>query len=364
MEDLLTEAHTFITTMYNELQYSQKQLEERLVFITDSISSTGSYLQTEEELHYGAKVAWRNNSRCIGRLFWKSLLIADCRHISDVDQIFKALLHHIERATNNGRIQPLITIFPQRNSTFNVKILNHQLVRYAGYKVDDHIVGDPDSIAFTTLCMELGWRGAGTAYDVLPLVVQINNEHPSYRSIPQTIIREVAIEHPKLSWFNELQLKWYAVPIVSDMELEIGGIRYTAAPFNGWYMGTEIATRNFGDELRYNMLPAVAKNMGLDTSSNLTMWKDRALVELNEAVIYSYKKDKVSIVDHHTASEQFRLFCEQEHQQQREVNARWSWLIPPMSPTTTVIWHTQYNEIDTNPNYYRGTQCPFHKSEQ
>ena len=362
-EKLITEANTFISTMYNELQYSQAHLEERLASVSENIIRTGSYFHTEEELQYGAKVAWRNNSRCIGRLFWKSLIIADCRHLSNADQIFDALLHHIERATNNGRIQPLITVFSQSNAKFTVNILNHQLVRYAGYQQEKNTVGDPDSVAFTALCMKLGWRGAGTAYDVLPLVIQINNEPPCYRNIPEQIIKEVQIEHPSYSAFRELQLQWYAVPIVSDMELEIGGIRYTAAPFNGWYMGTEIATRNFGDEYRYNMLPAVAKSMGLDISSNVTMWKDRALVELNEAVIYSYKKNKVSIVDHHTASEQFRLFCEQENQQQREVNARWSWLIPPMSPTTSVIWHTKYNETDINPNYYRGAQCPFHKIE-
>lgn len=361
-EKLLTEATTFITTMYNELRYSPQQLEERLTSISASISQNGSYLHTDDELQYGSRVAWRNNSRCIGRLFWKSLIIADCRHVSDPDQIFDALLSHIEQATNDGRVQPLITIFSQSSAELTVRILNHQLIRYAGYQIGDQIVGDPDSIAFTTLCMELGWRGKGTAYDVLPLVIQINSEQTYYRSIPHQYVKEVKIEHPSLPWFHELQLQWYAIPIVSDMELEIGGIRYTAAPFNGWYMGTEIATRNFGDVHRYNKLPIIAKSMGLDVSSNLTLWKDRALVELNEAVIYSYKKNKVSIVDHHTASEQFRLFCEQEQQQQREVNARWSWLIPPMSPTTTVIWHTRYNETDTNPNYYRKAQCPFHKS--
>ena len=78
-ERLLTEANTFISMMYNELQYSQAQLEERLASVSESVSRTGSYFQTEEELQYGAKVAWRNNSRCIGRLFWKSLMIADCK---------------------------------------------------------------------------------------------------------------------------------------------------------------------------------------------------------------------------------------------------------------------------------------------
>lgn len=50
-------------------------------------------------------------------------------------------------------------------------------------------------------------------------------------------------------------MQWYCVPAVSDMLFDIGGIEFPAAPFNGWYMGTEIATRDLCDENRYNMLP-------------------------------------------------------------------------------------------------------------
>jgi len=31
---------------------------------------------TREELEYGAKVAWRNSTRCVGRLSWESLVVA------------------------------------------------------------------------------------------------------------------------------------------------------------------------------------------------------------------------------------------------------------------------------------------------
>ena len=49
------------------------------------------------------------------------------------------------------------------------------------------------------------------------------------------------------------------------MRLEIGGIDYPMAPFNGWYMGTEIGARNLADQDRYNLLPKVAEIMELDT---------------------------------------------------------------------------------------------------
>ena len=51
-----------------------------------------------------------------------------------------------------------------------------------------------------------------------------------------------------------MKLKWYAVPAVANIMLDIGGLQYTAAPFNGWYMCSEIASRTFGDVYRYNLL--------------------------------------------------------------------------------------------------------------
>lgn len=55
-------------------------------------------------------------------------------------------------------------------------------------------------------------------------------------------------------WFKDLNLRWYTVPAVSNMLLEIGGLEFTACPFNGWYMGTEIGVRDFCDTQHYNIL--------------------------------------------------------------------------------------------------------------
>ncbi|MFP3514162.1 nitric oxide synthase oxygenase, partial [Peribacillus sp. SIMBA_075] len=82
------------------------------------------------------------------------------------------------------------------------------------------------------------------------------------------------------------------------------------------------------DQQRYNMLPRVADLMGLDTSREATLWKDKALVELNVAVLHSFKEQGVSIVDHHTASQQFRRFEEREEKCGRAVTGDWMWLIP------------------------------------
>ena len=55
-------------------------------------------------------------------------------------------------------------------------------------------------------------------------------------------------------WFEDLGLKWYAVPGVSNMMFDCGGLQFTACPFNGWYMSSEIACRDLCDTHRYNVL--------------------------------------------------------------------------------------------------------------
>lgn len=350
--DLLIEAREFITTCYIELNKSKHELEYRLELISEQIKSQGSYEHTIEELEYGAKVAWRNSNRCIGRLFWDHLSVMDQRNLSTEEEIFAAICRHIEYATNKGKIRPTISIFAQNSSNNTVRIWNHQLIRYAGYKTEQGMIGDPDSLKITETCISLGWEPTFGNFDILPIIIQMNNERPKLFKIPDEIILEVDIKHPDYQWFEDLQLKWYAVPMVSDMSLEIGGISYTAAPFNGWYMGTEIGARNLADTTRYNMLPQIANLMGLDNRSNSSLWKDRALVELNAAVLHSFKVEGVSIVDHHTAAQQFKLFEEKEKVVGRKVTGNWAWLIPPLAPATTHIFHKPYTNDIVKPNYF------------
>ncbi|WP_080846326.1 nitric oxide synthase oxygenase [Cytobacillus gottheilii] len=350
--DISTEAKEFIQLCYQELGKSIEEIEARIREIDRIIEATGTYEHTFEELAYGAKLAWRNSNRCIGRLFWEQLTVLDKRQTKNEEEMFAALNDHIQFATNEGRIRPAITIFPQKKDNQTFRIWNHQLIRYAGYETEEGVIGDPHSAAFTKECMDLGWKPQYGMFDLLPVVVQINDQPPQWKELPLEIIKEVEIEHPDYPDFRDLGLKWYAVPVISEMKLEIGGIEYSAAPFNGWYMGTEIGARNFADEERYNLLPKVAALLGLDTALNATLWKDRALVELNAAVLYSYKKNGVSIVDHHTAAKQFKRFEQIEADQNREVTGDWTWLIPPISPAATHIFHSSYENKIKKPNYF------------
>lgn len=350
---LVEAAERFIQTSYNELQKTADETESRLQQIRKSIAEQGFYEHTPEELQYGAKMAWRNSNRCIGRLFWESLQVFDARKIETEEEMAQALLRHIEYATNGGKIRPTITIFaPSTPDRPQLRIFNHQLIRYAGYETEYGVLGDPASIELTRLCERLGWRGEGTHFDILPLVVQAGERTPQFFEIPKELVVEVPITHPDYPGFAEMNAKWYGVPIVSDMRLEIGGVDYLAAPFNGWYMGTEIGARNLADRERYNMLPKVAEIMGLDTSREITLWKDKALVELNVAVLHSFKEHGVSIVDHHTASQQFLRFEEREKKSGREITGDWTWLIPPISPAATHIFHSSYQDRMETPNFF------------
>jgi len=350
--DLFKEAKEFIRSCYSELNKTEQEIENRLNEINKQILSQGFYEHTAVELEYGAKVAWRNSNRCIGRLFWDQLNVIDKRHLNTEEEMAGALFEHIEYATNKGRIRPTITIFPQKTPNRTVRIWNHQLIRYAGYRTEQGVLGDPGSLAFTEECIKLGWEPKFGKFDILPLVIQINDNSPRLFDIPDHLTLEVPLRHPQYKWFEDLELKWYGVPIISEMMLEIGGITYTAAPFNGWYMGTEIGARNLADESRYNLLPQIGALMGLDTKSSISLWKDRALLELNTAVLHSFKEDGVSIVDHHTAAQQFKKFEEKEKEIGRSVTGDWTWLIPPMSPAATHIFHASYNNEILKPNYF------------
>lgn len=70
----------------------------------------------------------------------------------------------------------------------------------------------------------------------------------------------------RFEWFKDLGLKWYGLPAVSNMLLEIGGLEFSACPFSGWYMGTEIGVRDYCDNSRYNILEVIPLLEGAGSS--------------------------------------------------------------------------------------------------
>jgi nitric-oxide synthase len=311
---------------------------------------------TPEELTWAGRVAWRNHARCIGRLYWRSLSVRDERQLDSAEEIAASLREHLALAQGDGTVKPILSMFAPAHpgQTRGPRIWNQQLCGYAGYRqADGSVLGDPANEAFTRLACRLGWNPPSnpSAFDLLPWVISGSDGKPHLFPLPAGAVREVPLRHPRHACFERLGLRWYAVPIVSSMRLHAAGTDYPAAPFNGWYMGTEIGARNLADTARYNLLPRVAEALGLDRSSERTLWRDRALLELNEAVLHSYAAEGVKLVDHHTASEEFMRFLEREQQLGREVSARWDWIVPPMSGATTRVFHTPMREFPTTPDF-------------
>lgn len=366
----LAAATTFLTQCYHDLRLSA-DLSERLRAVEQAIDQTGTYEHLPEELAYGAKVAWRNSNRCIGRLYWSSLEVQDYRSLRCTTDLITALTNHLHTAFNGGKIRNTISVFAPLDADGSLpipRLINEQLIRYAAYQqADGTIIGDPAQLTFTQKCQTLGWQGTGGPFDPLPLVFEENDGSQRHFNLPESAIQQIRIEHPHYEWFQTLNLQWYALPAISNMVLEIGGILYPFAPFNGWYMVTEVGSRNLGDRDRYNCLPKVAAKMGLSYAD--PFWKDRALTELNVAVLYSFRKAGTTMVDHHTAAEQYIRFERSENRRGREVTGDWTWLTPPTAGSTTKVFHRSYSNEVKSPNFYYPSQmksersvsnCPFH----
>ncbi|KAM9468990.1 nitric oxide synthase, inducible-like [Clarias gariepinus] len=353
--ELITQAIDFINQYYKSFKNSK--IDEHLARVTEvasEIENSGTYQLTLEELAFGAKQAWRNAPRCIGRIQWSNLQVFDARKCRTAKEMFEYMCSHIKFATNGGNLRSAITVFPPRtDGQHDFRVWNGQLIKYAGYQMEDgQIIGDPVNVEFTEICVQLGWTPKYGFFDVLPLILQANGEDPELFEIPPELILEVEMEHPQYKWFKDLNLRWYALPAVANMMLEIGGLEFTACPFNGWYMGTEIGARDFCDPQRYNILEKVGRCMGLDTHKLSSLWKDEALVAVNVAVIHSFQKNKVTITDHHTATESFMKYMETELRLRGGCPADWVWLVPPMSGSLTPVFHQEMISYILSPFFY------------
>ncbi|WP_157421427.1 nitric oxide synthase oxygenase [Actinoalloteichus hymeniacidonis] len=358
--DVFTAAEEFFELFEREND-AVGALAARRRWVRAEIEATGTYVHTTAELVFGARVAWRNSARCIGRLYWKSLRVRDFRAIRGSAAVADRCVDHLRFATNGGRVRPTISVFAADSiDRRGPRIWNEQLIRYAGYRTEDGgVLGDPRYLEFTEAVRALGWRPPEQpgAFDVLPLVIDTEEEGTRWFELPSAVVHEVELTHPDLPWFAELGLRWHTVPAISNMSLVIGGVEYAAAPFNGWYMGTEIGARNLADQDRYAMLPEVARRMGLDTSHEQTLWKDRALVELNRAVLHSYAQADATITDHHTESERFLTHLAREEKAGRSCPADWSWIVPPVSGGLTPVFHRYYDTEQLWPNFVLGDEA-------
>jgi len=146
----------------------------------------------------------------------------------------KVLVDHVRFATNGGKIKPLLTVFAARNAGIRgIRIWNSQLIRYAGYRQSDgSILGDPLNTDLTDAIFGLGWKGAQRT----PLMFSRLSFRCRTRLLKCLSCRMTqSWRYPSairtLIGFVDLDLRWHALPAISDIRLEVGGVSYTAAPF-------------------------------------------------------------------------------------------------------------------------------------
>jgi nitric-oxide synthase, bacterial len=289
--------------MFHDAHPEAGPVGQRLAQVRTEVADTGTYRHTPQELAYGARVALRDSGWCTSGVPWRRLKVRDLRGLRNSAAVAAECVQHLRLSTNGGEIRPLVTVFaPDTPTTPGPCIWNEQLVRYAGYRdANGNVLGDPRYARFTEAVIAMGWKPPTQRgrFDHLPLVVETEHEGPQLFTVPRDVIQEVPLEHPELAWFVELGLRWHAVPVISNMRLSIGGITYPTAPFNSWFVGAEIGTRSLADEGAYAVARQVATRLGLDTRTERTLWRDRATVELNRAVLHSFDAAQVTITDHH-----------------------------------------------------------------
>jgi hemoglobin-like flavoprotein len=107
-EKLIAAAKGFYEQIKIELEWSESQYERRMLEVEEEIASTGEYIQNTDEVEMGARLAWRNSAKCIGKsifgIFYFCLfepspnLTKKCRH----EHFRPNIMEHLE----NTRLSP------------------------------------------------------------------------------------------------------------------------------------------------------------------------------------------------------------------------------------------------------------------
>ncbi|KAL8865428.1 MAG: hypothetical protein Q9174_006891, partial [Haloplaca sp. 1 TL-2023] len=318
----------------------------------------GNWEQSTAEVQFGIRRAWRNARKCIMRSHCEELKLCDLRHLTRSADMATELLTRMCEAFNGGNVLPTVFVLPPREINSRGPVIwNHQMLEFAGYEMDDgSTLGDPNSVSLTKAIIDLGWEPPRpkSRWDLLPLVVMADNDVPAVIEIPPGIGKLVAIRHPRYpDEFEELDLRWVSVPALTRLGFDIGGVQYTAAPFIGWFMDAEIGVRDLADPSRYNVLPAVAKAIGLldgkleegvEGLDDLPEFErlailSRAQSELTYATYWSYQQAKVSMSDTLTASIKWCRYDDDfKAKNGYRLPADPYWLAPPQG-SIVPVWH-------------------------
>src|SRR5687768_15236840 len=72
VDEMLLRAWDFLEVCHREIPDKLGSLRHRWEQVRREVAETGTYRHTRAELVFGARVAWRNSVRCVGRIRWAS----------------------------------------------------------------------------------------------------------------------------------------------------------------------------------------------------------------------------------------------------------------------------------------------------
>ncbi|GHP15261.1 nitric oxide synthase-like protein [Collybia sordida] len=364
------EAEDFLRELYQnnffscEVDFQERlksvQLEVRNSSVTGVICETqeigivgGAWSQTQRELEFGIRRAWRNARKWIMRSHCEDLKLCDLRSVKRSNEMAMELVKGLTQAYNSGNIVPTVFVFPPRTANNRgAMIWNDQILSFAGYQAEDGtIIGDPKNIQLTKDIIELGWvpPQPKSRWDVLPVVVMAEDDEPVFVELPTNLRKLVEISHPRYKdAFQKLDLKWVAFPALSNLGFDIGGVQYTATPFIGWFMDTEIGIRDLANPLRYNVLPDLITTLYLNDKTseytnspkNLATYEllamlSRAQIELNYAIYYSFLREGITMSNSLSASKKWAQY---DHEFEKENGFS---LSSNSNAQPIICWHVQ-----------------------
>ena len=322
-------------------------------------SGTGTYAHTTAELTFGARVAWRNSSRCIGRLYWRTLQVRDRRHVTDAAQLAGEAFAHLREATNGGRIRPTHhRVRPGHARAARPEDLERaadpvRRLPPAGRRRSSATRATPASPA---PLLGLGWPGGpGTPFDVLPLVVRSPAAGPRCSTLPERRrARGAARATPTLSVVRRAGA---ALARRARHLQHVPGDRRRLLPGRALQRlvhGHRDRRPQPGRRHRYDLLPVVADRLGLDTATDRSLWRDRRWSSSTAPCCTPSTRAGVTIADHHTESRRFLTHLAREERAGRITapptgrgSCRPSRAPPPRSSTATTRTPTSGRTMST-----------------
>jgi sulfite reductase alpha subunit-like flavoprotein len=188
---------------------------------------------------------------------------------------------------------------------------------------------------------------SSSSFDVLPLVYKIPGRmKPVVHMLSDDNIYEVDLEHPTNEDFASLGLRWTAMPSFAKHTMRIGGIVYQNAPFNGVYVSSEIAQLLMD---RYNVGSDIADLFGYNPDTD-PFWQQAAMLELERAIVHSFRSNGVAIIDPHAAGENFCKFVLGQREQGHDTSIDWR-MIGGLAGPCSEAWDLEERPLEMAPSF-------------